>query len=205
MEIKKEYYEREGVYNFEFIKDNKSLKIFFGGNLDLYMTLGTDKTLPYGENISIDFDITKEDYEIYELFDTLYNDIINCNVFDEYKLNRGLKNNYVYRDLVDKNKNITWISDDGPREVEDRVIISKKDKDTYKLMFIRNDKELDFGFKSPYSIAIRFRNSGSWYEPFNVCFMKMFKKLQKLDINYHQYSIDEYMYIRKLNKSNNKL
>lgn len=199
MEIKKEYNEREKYYEFEFTKDNKHLEIFFGGNLDLYMTLGTDKNLPYNENVTIDFDITKEDYEIYELFDTLYNDIINGNIYDEERLNRNIKDNYVYRDLVDKDNNITWISDDGPREVEDKLTISKL-KDTYRLTFIRNDKDLDVGFKSPYSIVVRFRNSGSWYDPFNVLFMKLFHKLQELDINYHQYHIEEYLYKRKLKR-----
>ena len=199
MEIKRKYNEREKYYEFEFTKDNKHLEIFFGGNLDLYMTLGTDKNLPYKENITIDFDITKEDYDIYEIFDTLYNDIINGNVFDEKRLNRNIKDNYVYRDLVDKDNNITWISDDGPREVEDKLTISKL-KDTYRLTFIRNDKDLDVGFKSPYSIVVRFRNSGSWYDPFNVLFMKLFHKLQELDINYHQYHIEEYMYKRKLKR-----
>lgn len=199
MEIKREYNEREKYYEFEFTKDNKHLEIFFGGNLDLYMTLGTDKNLPYNENITIYFDITKEDYSVFEPFDSLYNDIINGNVFDEKRLNRNIKDNYVYRNLVDKDNNITWISDNGPREVEDRLIISKLE-DTYRLTFIRNDKELDCGFKSPYSIVVRFRNSGSWYDPFNVLFMKLFHKLQELDINYHQYHIEEYIYTRKLKK-----
>ena len=199
MIIKREYSEREKCYNYEFIKDSKFLKIFFGGNLDLYMTLGTDKTLPYNENVTLEFDITKEEYDIYELFDTLYYDIINGNVYDEERLNRNIKDNYVYRDLVDKDNNITWISDDGPQEVEDKLIISKLN-DTYRLTFIGNDKELDCGFKSPYSIVVRFRNSGSWYTPFNVLFMKMFHKLQELDINYHQYHIEEYLYTRKLKR-----
>ena len=184
-------------YNYTLEKDDKRLEISFARNLDLYMILRCNRNIGE-ENIELYFDITKENNYIYSLFDSLYNDIITGNIFDEYSSNRfDYTKTEEYRRLVDCNNNITWISDDGPQELEDRVIISKLNSDTYRLLFIRNDKEMDFGFKSPFGIVVRFRNSGSMYDPFNCIFMKLYNKLQDYDPDYHQIHIEELKYIKR--------
>ncbi len=199
MEIKKTK-NNMNSYNFELIKDDKSLKISFSGALDLHMSLSDGKIIPDNENVSIYFDITKEHYDLFALFDALYKSIISCNIFEDKKLNKNLFLSYEYHILVDENKNINWVSDDGPFELEDMLRISKYDDDTYRLTFIRNDKELDFGYKSSRKISVRFRNSGSRYKPFNVPFMKMYQELHNIDLNFHQMHIEEISYIRKLNR-----
>ena len=55
----------------------------------------------------------------------------------------------------------------------------------------------DEDFHSPTYIPIRFRNSGSSYDPFNIVFMKMYNEMKNIDdINDigHQIHIEEYLY-----------
>ena len=185
-----------GCYDFWLENDDKKLTILYGGTLDLYFILSVKKNIE-NKNIKIDFDITKENYEIYSLFDSLYNDILKGNIFDNgyFPKSNSFKNTYSL--LVDKKKNINWISDNGLIEAEDMLIISKKD-DIYRLSFFRNDKELDAGFKNPFGISIRIRNSGSRYDPFNYVFMRMYNKMQEIDPNCHQIHFEEVLYTKKL-------
>ena len=195
------YRNNDGTYDYELKKDNKVLRILFGGNLDLYLSLSDGKKYDDRHNANITFDITKEDYEIFELIDNLYNDTITANIYgkreDDYTIDYSIINQY--KDLVDKGI-IHWISDEGPRDVEDSFELSKIDQDTYRFTFLRTDKTLDFGFKSPTSISVRIRNSGSNYAPFNCIFMRMYNNLQEVDPDYHQIHIEEYQY-KKKNKS----
>lgn len=190
------------TYDFYLKKDGKILKIVFSGNLDLYLMLENDKTIPDKENVILYFDITKENYEIFQLFDSLYKNIITGNIFNhiDKKINYNYKKSYEYSLLVDNSLNINWISDDGPLELEDALRITKLNDDTYRLYFYRNDKPLDCGFKSSINISVRIRNSGSRYNPFNCAFMKMYQELQKIDPNYHQIHFEEIEYLRKLKK-----
>ena len=191
-----------GVYDFYFTKEEKTLRIFYGGNLDLYLSLGNRELIPEDENVTLSFDITKENYEIFSLFDALYKDVLAGKVFeeeisDELRDQERYRNSYEYQILVDEDEKINWISDEGPPEVEDKVSISKQDEDTYRLTFYRNDKPMDFGMKNSLNISVRIRNSGSKYDPFNCIFMRMYQKLQDLDPNYHQIHIEEYEYLKK--------
>ena len=67
-------------------------------------------------------------------------------------------------------------------------------------MNIENLKEFspDLKIKNINNISIRFRNSGSKYKPFNICFMRLFNNLQNYDPDYHQITIEEYNYKRKI-------
>lgn len=199
MEIKK-YKNEMDSYDFELIEGNKTLRISFGGTLDLYMSLGDGRKFDDTKNVSVSFDITKGDYEIYSLFDNLYNDVITGNIYGDNK--RKLSDDdyllmEAYNLLVDNDKNINWISDNSEPEIEDRLRISKKDDDTYTLTFYRNDKPMDFGFKSSTCISVRFRNSGSKYVPFNCIFMRLYNHLQDVDPDYHQIHIEEYQYQKR--------
>ena len=71
----------------------------------------------------------------------------------------------------------------------------KYQEDKYIITF-HQGKE-DFGFPT---YAIRFRNSGSRYEPYNLAFMNMYNSLSEYDPNYHQIHIEEYLYNKKLQK-----
>ncbi len=179
-------------YDYSLMEGNKELLIFFARNYDLYMLLSTNKLLPPNENVTMDFDITKENFDLYHLFDQLYKKIVNSKPLDEdssiYYVGKG-----AYEDLVDQDLNITWISDNGPEEIEDKVVISKEE-DSYKLTFIRNDKPMDFGFKTNTGISVRFRNSGSRYSPFNTAFMELYNNLQSIDPDCHQIRFEEIEY-----------
>ena len=191
MEIKrKENYVTEGTYDFEFINDDIQLYIFFCNNLDLYMTLKCDKILEEDKYVSLDFDITKENYEIFEAFDILYNKI----VYESLNENNHFITKY-YKKLVDDDKRIVWISDDGPFESQDRLVISRNDEYTYRLTFIRTDVATPHESKNPFGISIRFRNSGSQYDPFNFYFMDMYNRLQDIYIGeYRQMYLPELEY-----------
>jgi hypothetical protein len=166
-------------YDFKLIKDKKVLTILYARVLDLYFMLEDGERIKFGESKKIDFDIGIEDGKIYNLFDNLYNDVIAGNIFDE----KDSIDNYLlfnYNRLVDTNKNINWVSDDGLLDEEDMMSISKNDN-SYKLTFIRNNKRRSYGFKDPCSIIIRLSNSGSRYDPFNIIFMRMYQSLQNID------------------------
>ena len=182
MEIKKKKnYVTEGVYDFELINDGKSVQIIYSNNLDLYMILECDEILEENKYKSIDFDITKENYEVFEAFDILYNKI----VYEILKENdRIITRNY--NKLVDDDKRIVWISDDGPFESQDRLVISKKDEHTYRLTFIRTDVVTPHEYKNRFGISIRFRNSGSQYDPLNFYFMDMYNQLQDVHVGEHR-------------------
>ena len=193
----------ERCYDIWIKKDNKQLKIMYCGNLDLYFSMSDGEMIPYKQSVSKYFDITKENYQIYSAFDTLYNNIIAGKPFGKDSDNTKYIDRFQYYKLVDEDKNITWVSDDGPEDIEDKVTISKLDEDTYRLLFNRNELDLSDGIKSSTSISVRFRNSGSRYSPFNCAFMLMFQELQSLDPKYHQIHYEEVEYAKKLEKKRN--
>lgn len=237
MEITRQYYEREGCYNFYLSEDNKILEITFGGNLDLYWSLKIIREhkedldeIMYSTNDEVkdNFIITKENYFIYSLFEELYNDILESRIFvpihkrktsdeielddddfdvwnkyDEFdfnKRNEWYKNQSIYQKLFN-GKTIEWHSDDEEFSVANRVTIEKVD-DTFVLEFTRpylsESKRFSGLLFSSDKVNIRFRNSGSTYDPYNAIFMRMFNKLQEYDPDNHQMHIEEINYQRKL-------
>lgn len=216
-------------YDYEFIKDNKILRILFGGNLDLYWCLETNHEFSSYEEMTKElyetFTITKDNYRIYELFKSLIEDVKTSNVFtpspekivaeDEevitlppsYKQikeveerNEELKQQAGYQRIIDGDA-IIWHSDEETYDIADVLRISEQD-DNIILEFYRPELSGDkFSIRRPGNISIRFRNSGSYYLPFNIVFMRMFNKLQEfdpeLDQEYHQIHIEEYIHTLK--------
>lgn len=184
MEIEKTPCAVGNGYDIILKKDGKTLSIIFARVLDLYMIIEDGNKVPVGEYKEIDFDINTDDGFVYTLFDNLYNDIINCNIMGDKPNKKNKVENHMlheYNLLVDKDKNINWVSDEGIYEEEDIMRISKLDN-SYKLTFIRTDKRRSYGFKSPDGIYIRLSNSGSRYTPFNVIFMRMYQEFNKTNI-----------------------
>ena len=65
--------------------------------------------------------------------------------------------------------------------IYDDVVRIIKQENNYHLEFTRPEEYEDpYHWGSNKIIAIRFRNSGSYYDPFNVAFMSMFNSAQKL-------------------------
>lgn len=194
----------EGYDKFKITTENGSFDIMFGGNLDLYWYYWPEenyKDWPLAKT----FTISKENYFIYQKLDELYKNIKEQKpyqskdenssiVFDSSKLiNDSPKSQYSYKNLF-QNDIIKWYSDDAPLE-EASMLEIKYQEDKYIITF-HQGKE-DFGFPT---YAIRFRNSGSRYEPYNFAFMNMYNSLSEYDANYHQIHIEEYLYNKKLQK-----
>lgn len=202
---------------------NKRLSFIFGGNGDLYWNV---KQFPYSEMNEItheNFTITKENYAVYALFEKLYFDIENINLYEkeefpfyveteeekrayleeqEFEKERMRKYNYSnYNELFNPETNtITWYSDETPHEVANYLKI-RKCQDTYEVEFY--DQPYQEGYDREDntwgSISVRIRNSGSSYDPFNLIFMRMFNEMQMVDdINDygHQWHIEEYLYAK---------
>lgn len=214
LEIKKEKTELD-TYDIFLTDQDNTFKVIFGGNGDLYWGLypkGSTKLVNKCKKTQ--FYITKENYEIYELFNQLYNDVKECNIseVDEWDLvdcetdeevdekykekqksNLELKNSYIYN-LLFNNNVISWHNDDYDYDEGNIVNIIKENE-----QFI-----IDFQFKKQNGIYgsswVRFRNSGSRYSPFNILFMRMYNKLQNYDTEYHQMNIEEYIYQKSLKK-----
>lgn len=218
--LKDSEYQTKDIY---FIDGSKTLIIMFGGTGDLYWIINN---INYNKNEEFShdyFEITKENYQVYLLFEKLINDIKNVNIFgreeiefppyaktdedkEEYlerleldKKRYRIFNDAYYNDLFDEEANtITWVSDEIGFEIANKVQI-KKAGDRFIINFFtqsyiegyeREDNMLGI-------IGIRFRNSGSRYDPFNLIFMRMFNELQRVDdINDygHQIHIEEYLY-----------
>ena len=202
------------------IEENKTLLITFAGNGDLYWVI---QNKACGENVKYSFDyfdISKDNYEVYSLFEQLFSDIKNINICEnkefplyvetdeekkEYLENLELEkemyrksNMSHYNDLYDGVDTITWHSDETAYEVSNIVKIKKMDN-IFRVEFSSqpNIDGYDEELNQPGYMSIRFCNSGSRYAPFNILFMRMFNKLQEVDdVNDygHQIHIEEYLY-----------
>lgn len=210
-----------GTKNITLSYGKKSLSFIFGGDLDLYWALENYSDLSDEEIRHDYFIITKENYAVYSLFEELYNNIKNINISDDnydlYKYsnyysvkeylddkqkedNRYRKYNFSnYNELFNYEENtITWYSDET-NHVCSNILKIIKEEDVFRVEF-QTQKYVD-GYEKEYNldgyIGIRFRNSGSRYEPFNTVFMKMLNKMQMVDDvldENHQIHIEEYIY-----------
>ena len=183
-------------------EDNKLLKIQLMNNGDLYWKIDDNKD----SKIKL-FEIKKKDYQVYELFEILYNDIKNKNIYNIYnEINMCTskeqiqkvynsyeqEKNYIcdYED-INSDLSITWVSDNNYYNISNFVTILKED-DKFILIFNLRDYQS--------RNVIRFSNSDSRYKPYNICFMKHFRNLYNLEINKNQIHIDEYLYLKKVKK-----
>lgn len=226
-----------GTKDIHLIEENKTLSIVFAGTGDLHWIIKNNKTDKDEEYSYDSFEITKENYQVYSLFEKLFYDIKNINIFDKecefppYVETDEEKKYYLeeqelekkgyrmfnmahYNDLYnDEEKIITWVSDETGFEVANKVLIHKLENRfliEFKTQPYVEGYERENNFLG--IMGIRFRNSGSRYNPFNIVFMRMFRKMQNIDdINDygHQIHMEEYLYernkIKKLSfSSNNK-
>ncbi|HIT10005.1 MAG TPA: hypothetical protein IAC24_00110 [Candidatus Onthousia faecigallinarum] len=179
-----------------FIRDgNKLLKIFYGANGDLYFDIFGCRNKSGNDLYTAVFTI-KQYEEIYQYFEQLVKSIIDCEVFDmvdieselsdfdngvadkiNYVSNRNeeLKTKQAYKKLV-YNNTIIWYSDNIYDESAN-ILQIERNCEEIKLTFTDNPADPSFGF------GIRICNSGSKYDPFNICFMNLFNQLQLLSKN----------------------
>ncbi len=199
-----------GTKDIHLVDENKTLSIVFAGTGDLHWIIRNTDCVELEEYAYDYFEITKENYQIYSLFEKLLYDIGTINIFGDEKIKtssdvkfqkmRERKYNMShYNDLYDSDDGtVTWVSDETGFEVANMVSI-KKCEDKFLIEF-RTQPYIE-GYDREYNtlgmIGVRFRNSGSRYTPFNVIFMRMFRGLQEVDdvSDYgHQMHIEEYVY-----------
>lgn len=210
----------------------KRFTISFGGTLDLYWSINNIGKTESNECNYEYFIINKENYKVYQLFETLFYEIENIEIFEfsdgiplylcteeekklylkqrmkeveEEKKRYRLYNKSNYNELFDpSSKTITWYSDETSVKVANFLKI-RKIEDIFKIEF--HTQQSIKGYESEYNflslIPIRFRNSGSRYNPFNQIFMKMYKSLESIDDiddEGHQIHIEEYLFNQEKTK-----
>lgn len=185
------------------IHDNKKLSIYFSDSGDLYWNIDDMQN----NNKYICFEITKENYFVYEIFESLYYDVINRNIYhvdeDDIKKCRRYKELIeLYQKIKEKNNSydlknkynrlvndgvINWISNDKYIGNSNVLRIIKVD-DTIFLEFVIMNNNYNF---------IKFNNNRNCYKPFNMCFMKHFRNLYNYDFSNPQIHIEEWLYQQK--------
>lgn len=181
-----------GKYTIIHTEDGEFM-IFYGGNLDIYL-IPSHKNY---EELQIEYTITKENYYLFNAFNTLYERIINydfSSIYDEasrekYKMvDQG-------RDYpLVKDNTVNWYSDDDVIDEASMLEISKEDEDSIKLVFNKS-KSWELG-RNTYSIRIR--NCGSRYRPANYVFMELYNNLTYQNKDYYpQIHMEEYIYSQK--------
>lgn len=176
-----------GYDTFVIKTDSGSFEILFAPNYDLYWRYLSEKNILEDKSIQ-EIIITKENYFIYEQFYKLYESIKNNKVsYDDESYFDA------YENELFKNEIIEWYSDELPIDIASKLTI-KKDNETFKITFEKSKKACEGIF---ITYTIRFRNSGSRYNPFNINFMKMYNELKEYNPDYHQVHIEEYLYKKK--------
>lgn len=186
-----------GYDSYIIITDEGYFDITFENNLDLYWYFNpkcnfTDSMESYS------LTITKENYEIYQQFDILYNSIKNktpfaYSLFDDKNKVVDI-DKYTDEKLFLDNK-VNWHSDDFSYENASYVTI-EKGNESYIIEFHKSKNAELFN-----TFSIRFRNSGSRYNPYNLLFMNMYNNLKDFNCEFHQVHIEEYAYQKKLQKN----
>lgn len=199
LEIQKSWDEHTKTYIVKLLNDHQIINIYFGGNLDLYWSYYDNKPFNFDSiGSKKSFEVTKENYFLYSLFDHLYSDIEVCNIYPSDQdssltdFNERQRKSHEY-DMLFNNSAIKWLSDESPEENANSFTITKSE-DSFIITFMQKDNMFTH-------YAVRISNSGSRYDPFNIVFMRMFNKLQEYDNTYHQIHIEEYMYQKKMIKT----
>lgn len=173
-------------------QNGNTFNILFGGNLDLYFQPDMDRMKLITNREPLEFVISEEDGFLYDAFLNLYEKITQYSPYDEIDIDspydeidtyekeyQEKKDSYRPFPLV-HDKVISWHSDEEDADTSSILNISKTDNNQIKLEFIKNKPEN--GFYLTY--AIRFRNSGSTYDPFNFRFMELYNSLCNYYENY---------------------
>lgn len=186
-------YKNSNDYDVIYVKtDDGDFSISFAGNLDLYWSYHSNKPFletPYENTITI----TKENYYLYgcfeQLFESIKNDTPNSNsLFECDKSNKVPEYNSSSNIGLLMKDTICWRSDDFSYDEASSVTI-KREEEEFKVTFKKSSNKEYFQ-----TFSVRFRNSGSRYDPFNGTFMNMYNKLREYDYQIH---FEEILYQQK--------
>ena len=161
--------------------------ISYCGNQDLYMGLYS-KNHNRGEKK--EFNITKEDFYIFDAFDKFFNNVKN-HANEEKQMS--------FDDIKPfKNNEIIWYSDDNEQNNASKLSIKQSDdKNSYKLTFYNgtmNGSDIVTYF-------VRICNSGSRYKGYNYYFMKLYQDLLAYNYDLHQIHFEEYLFKKQPQRS----
>ena len=144
---------------------------------------------------NISFKIPKENEQLYLIFNNLYMNIINGNVYGEninpkrVRERMNLEKAMPYYKEIVQNNTIVVMCDAYPISCPN-ILRIKKDDNKILLEF---EKIIDdYNYKVPFSIAINIRQSGSRIHEFCIPFNNLFKQLQ---------FIEDKEYVKKLSKN----
>lgn len=203
MEVKKERNEL-GTLDIRIIEsEDKHLDITFGGTGDIYWILDNQEVADVEEDPMYDtFTIPASETELYKIFEELYDDLINGNIYypeqiPSYYLafdskaqkkenercinsNKEIKESSRYQALVN-NGLITFYSDEEYKDNAEIVRISKRE-DCILLEFVRQTKKDEQNqTRLPGWYFIRIRLNGCTYTPCEIVFWRHFDNLQKYE------------------------
>jgi len=118
--------------------------------------------------------ISIEEYEIYTLFEDLFEKVFNCNVndFKDFSYNEYIKFINLYKNICNNTTNSIIINDN------DNQLIIEKHKYFFKIICLNNNK-----------INLSKDNLSFIYN----YFLELLNKLEKIDYNNHQITINEYL------------
>jgi len=128
MEVVKEKDEHTNTFDIKIKDGEKTFLMTFQGNLDLYLGV-------IGKTLDLDskFTITKENYELYRMFDDLYNEIKEARVFliEEYEKEEYEKLEQMLSDESEVDFDQEWIKeyvDEQKRKIEETRIYYEEDR-----------------------------------------------------------------------------
>lgn len=192
----------------------KTLSMTMGGNGDLYWIIKNVDCFDLEEYSNDYFEISREDDEIYSLFEQLMLDIKNINIEEEIQfplyvetkedrkeyLEKKLKqldlekkrcrehNDSNYNYLYNRLDTILWHSDETLYE-EANILKIEKINDAFRVSFSAQYVDGIMGEDNICGVmSVRINNSGSRYSPFNIIFMRMFQKIQNIDMSCENYT-----------------
>ncbi len=210
MQIKREsnFYE---TYDYDFIEGDKTLSIYLGPDCALHFLL---KNAKEKNSLAETFTITKENILLYTAFEETYRRIVmneiyepsateiaTCQNKEDYESLKQLTEEQKVLieefhqkeyDILVKEKNITWYSESDDYENSAHFTIEKIE-DSFQLHFqnrkIENKKISSLGGKE--FLDVRIGIQASHFFPYNVAFINLYRRLQAIDPEYHQYHIEE--------------
>lgn len=140
------------------------------------------------------FKITKKYIELYNLIDSLYTNIVTCNIFNNDEKNSYIKNIQKYSEHpLYINNNVEYHSDNDYYNKANMFSIYKY-SDDYIIKFGPNINN-----HTKYQVIIS--NNKTRYHYFNILFMKMFNDLEIIYKKSNNLTYDEYLSLKKtLNK-----
>jgi hypothetical protein len=183
-------------YGYTIFADDIVLRFYQSGNRDLNMVFWLKKN----NNTLI---VNKEEnYLLYEVFNTLYLNIINRKFLEEYS--ETYKKNFdeeIMTKLITNENHIFWKSDAPIRDEDYRSdmkynyfdIVIDKEK---VILEVTSDKQL----QNNKPITIEFNTDRSRYGSAVTPFCKLLENMEKITEPYRQIALDEYAYYLEKNK-----